>query len=671
MPTSGTVDETVAALRAEPAVAWAEPEYHIELAAGPASEPLYGQQWALNNTGQVIDTFQGAPNVDMNLPEAWAFGLGNPSVTVAVIDNGVDLSHPDLVAAAWVNQAESGGDPGVDDDGNGYVDDVHGWDFCGGGSNDVFDLAAGTHGTQMASIIAASANGQGMTGAAPGVKVMALKFFDAGGDCGTAAAIAAIEYAVDQGVKIANASWVTYVHSLALSDAVAAAGAAGMLVVAAAGNDGNNNDVQPTYPASFELNNVLSVGAVHNEGILSVFSNYGPTTVDISAPGDDVVSAFTGPGGVHGYALFSGTSHATANASGVAALIGSIRPALLNAANLKDRIISTGKPVSETRGWTASGRIPDARAAVVNRPDIKRLSGADRYATAAAISASTFFRYPTAVMVATGANFPDALSGGTVAAQFAWPLLLVQKDAIPSATGGELARLRPLNIIVLGGTGVISAQVEAQLASYLVPGSGDVIRIAGANRYATSAAVSQGFDPGVPAAYVATGLNFPDALAAAPPSALQGGPLLLVTPTAIPGVIAAELARLHPQKIFVLGGTGVVSSAVAAQLDAYTTGPVIRVAGPNRYATAAATSAHFFTRAETAFIATGLNFPDALAGGASGGTFIGPILLVPGTSLPSSVSSELVRLQPARVFILGGSGVVSNGVVSQIGGLFP
>ena len=672
VPTIGTVDEAVAALRADPAVAWAEPEYHIELAAGPANEPQYGQQWALSNTGQEVNTFFGAPNVDMNVPEAWAMGLGSSSVTVAVIDSGIDFAHPDLAAAAWVNQAESTGDPAVDDDGNGYVDDVQGWDFCGAGDNGVFDFPSGTHGTEMASIIAASANGVGMTGVAPGVKVMALKFFDALGGCGTAAAVAAIEYAVDQGVKIANASWVTYDYSQALSDAIAAAGAAGMLVVAAAGNDGNDNDVLPVYPASLDLDNVVSVGAVHNEGLLSYFSNYGATSVDISAPGEDVLSAYTAAGDVHEYALFSGTSHATANVSGVAALIGSVHPTLLDASDLKDRIIATGKPLSETRGWTTSGRIPDARAAVVTEPDIKRLSGINRYATAAAISAATYFRYPSAVMVATGANFPDALSGGAVAAQFGFPLLLVQQNGIPAATAAELSRLQPLNIIVLGGTGVISSQVQAQLAAYLLPGGfGEVIRIAGANRYATSAEVSAGFDPGVPTAYIATGLNFPDALAAAPPAALEGGPLLLVTTNGIPAVIAAELARLDPQKIVILGGTGAVSNAVASQLGAYTSGPVIRLAGANRYATAAAASAHFFDTAETAFIATGVNFPDALAGGSSGGAFIGPLLLVPGTSLPSVVSGELLRLQPARVYVLGGTGVVSNGVVSQVSGLFP
>jgi putative cell wall-binding protein len=171
-------------------------------------------------------------------------------------------------------------------------------------------------------------------------------------------------------------------------------------------------------------------------------------------------------------------------------------------------------------------------------------------------------------------------------------------------------------------------------------------------------------------AYISTGLNFPDALAAAPPSALSNGPLLLVRPTAIPPVIVAELDRLEPGRIVILGGPGVVSNAVAAQLDAFTDGPVTRVYGSDRYQTAAAISSTFFGSAETAYVATGTTFPDALAGGSAGGQFLGPMLLVPGTSVPPSVVNELERFDPARIFILGGPGVVSNGVVSMISGLF-
>ena len=315
--------------------------------------------------------------------------------------------------------------------------------------------------------------------------------------------------------------------------------------------------------------------------------------------------------------------------------------------------------------------MPDARAALVASPDIVRLSGANRYSTAAAISAATYFRYPPFVFIATGATYPDALSGGAPAAQFGLPLLLAQKTGIPAPTAAELVRLRPLNIAVLGGAGVIPDAVGVQFYNY-VPDDGVVVRVSGPDRYSTSAAVSLfSYDPGVDTVFIATGTNFPDALGAAPPSAFGFGPLLLVTPTSIPSVIANELARLNPSRIVILGGTGAVSSGVASQLGAYTSGPVIRVSGANRYATALAVSNAFFDSAETLFIATGVNFPDALAGGSSGGAFLGPLLLVPGTSLPPGAAGQIAGYDPARVFILGGTGVVSNGVVSQIAGLFP
>jgi putative cell wall-binding protein len=445
----------------------------------------------------------------------------------------------------------------------------------------------------------------------------------------------------------------------------------GMLLVAAAGNSGLDNDVTPAYPASFDLDNVLAVAALDNEGIMAGFSNYGLQSVDVSAPGFDVAAAATVDGPSYTTLLIAGTSPAAANVSGVAALIGSVQPQLLNASALKERILATGKPVHLSRDFTLTGRMPDAQAALAVEPRIVRLAGSDRYATAAQISAATYFRYPGAVMIATGATFPDALSGGAVAAQFGFPLLLVAQNSIPPATADELTRLKPQNIIVLGGPGVVSDEVGAQLASYVLSG-GVVVRWAGADRFATSAVISfNTFPAGIDTAYITTGLNFPDALAAAPPSALSNGPLLLVRPTAIPPVIVAELDSLQPGRIVILGGPGVVSNSVAAQLDAYTTGPVLRIAGPDRYQTATATSAAFYASAETVYVATGKTFPDALAGGSAGGQFLGPLLLVPGTSVPPSVAGELVRFDPARIFILGGPGVVSDGVIAAIDGLFP
>jgi hypothetical protein len=196
-----------------------------------------------------------------------------------------------------------------------------------------------------------------------------------------------------------------------------------------------------------------------------------------------------------------------------------------------------------------------------------------------------------------------------------------------------------------------------------------VDRIAGADRYATAAAVSaQTFAPGVPVAYVATGANYPDALAGSVAAGIHGGPLLLVTGTTIPAPTAAELTRLQPARIVILGGQAVVSDMVRNGLDPYTPGPVDRIAGADRYATAAAVSAQTFAPGvPVAYVATGANYPDALAGSVAAGIHGGPLLLVQPNALPWSTAAEMARVRPARIVILGSAGAVSEGVRVAIG----
>ena len=183
------------------------------------------------------------------------------------------------------------------------------------------------------------------------------------------------------------------------------------------------------------------------------------------------------------------------------------------------------------------------------------------------------------------------------------------------------------------GPAVVSEAVRTQLQAYAA--TGEVERLFGADRFATAAAISAEFyAPNVPAAFIAVGTGFADALAGAPAAALNDSPLLLVRTDAITDATSAELTRLQPQRIYILGGPGVVSDAVAAQLDAYTTGPVHRLWGPDRYATAAAVARTFWSR-HPAFVATGQNFPDALAGGAVAGRDGAPVLLAKGIALPA------------------------------------
>lgn len=295
-------------------------------------------------------------------------------------------------------------------------------------------------------------------------------------------------------------------------------------------------------------------------------------------------------------------------------------------------------------------------------PDpVVRIGGADRYATAAAVSARSFSPGVAVAFVATGLGFADALAAGPLAARNRGPVLLTTTSSVPGSTLTELQRLQPARIVVLGGTAVVSNAVATRLAS-VAP----VTRVAGANRYETAARLAAAFSPGVPVAYVATGTNFPDALAGVPAAAHGKGPLLLVAPNAIPATTAAQLDRLDPKKIVILGGTAVVSSDVEAGLDRYTTGPVARIAGATRYATAVNVSKATLSEADVAYIAVGTAFPDALAGGPVAGTRAAPILLVERDTVPSVVRDELQRLKVSQVVILGGTGSVSASVEAQI-----
>lgn len=312
---------------------------------------------------------------------------------------------------------------------------------------------------------------------------------------------------------------------------------------------------------------------------------------------------------------------------------------------------------------------PQAVAATSAQPlasgTVERIGGADRFETAALISAATFSSGVPVAYVATGLNFPDALAGAA-ASGGTGPILLVSTNSIPSATDVELQRLNPCEIVILGGTGVVSSAVETALAGYT---SGAVTRLSGLDRYATAAAISEAtFSPGVPVAYVATGLNFPDALAGGPVAALAGAPILLAGNT-LPQATKTELTRLNPGTITILGGTGAVSSAIETELAGYTTGGVTRLWGVDRYATAAAVSADAFApRVPVVYVATGATYPDALAGGPAAAFAGGPVLLVGQDSLPTATALELLRLSTQRIVVLGGTGAVSESVRSQLAG---
>jgi subtilisin family serine protease len=303
-------DRAAQKLSHQRAVDYVEPNFVVRANRIP-NDHLFDEQWGLRNVGQ----YGGTAGADIHAAEAWEATTG-ANVTVAVVDTGVDLTHPDLAPNLWSNPA----DPlnGVDDDHNGFVDDVHGADYANEDANPTDDAG---HGSHVAGIIGAKANNAtGVAGVNWDAKIMALKFLDADGSGNTADAANAIDYAVSHGARVINASWGGPAFSQALYQAVRRAGDNGVVFVAAAGNDGHNADVKPDYPAAFDLPNVVSVAATGSRDELVDFSNYGAASVDLGAPGDDIESTVPKITDASGYASFSGTSMAAPFVTGGIAL---------------------------------------------------------------------------------------------------------------------------------------------------------------------------------------------------------------------------------------------------------------------------------------------------------------------------------------------------------------
>jgi subtilisin family serine protease len=303
----------------------------------------------MHNIGQA----GGTEDADLDGPEAWDNETGNSSVIIAVLDTGADLDHEDLAGNLWMNNGEDwvDGRPdnnGVDDDGNGRVDDYCGWDFANG-DNDPDDDDG--HGTHVAGIIAADGNnGLGVTGVSWSASIMPLKMMSPGKGGLVSDEIAAIDYAIEKGARIINASFGGSTFSQMEYDAINRAGAAGVLFVAGAGNSGTDNDTNPVYPASYDLTNIVSVASSDQNDDLAGNSNYGLSSVDIAAPGIHIYSTTLGGN----YEYRTGTSMAAAHMSGVASLIWS-QDLDLNCALVKDRILN-GVDVQEgLNGLLATG----------------------------------------------------------------------------------------------------------------------------------------------------------------------------------------------------------------------------------------------------------------------------------------------------------------------------
>jgi YD repeat-containing protein len=338
--------------RSLPEVEFAEPNYLVRRDQVGPDDPRFGEQWALRNEGQA----GGASGSDINAAGAWAETTGARTTVVAVVDSGVDFAHPDLKNNRWANPSEVAAN-GEDDDRNGLVDDTHGWDFVA--DSGVIRDEQG-HGTSVAGLIAAEGdNGAGIAGVMWQAGVMSLRVLDSAGTGDVAAAVEAIDYAVRHGAQVINCSWGTEAESRFLRDAIERAGSRGVVVVASAGNSGRDIDAAPYYPASYDLQNLISVASTDGFDQLAQFSNRGATRVTVAAPGMHLLTTSSGGD----YHLVTGTSASAPLVAGVVGLIKTLRPTL-GAAQVRAAVVGGVRPVEGLTGQVSAGGVADAAGAL-------------------------------------------------------------------------------------------------------------------------------------------------------------------------------------------------------------------------------------------------------------------------------------------------------------------
>ena len=355
-------------LNARPDVEYVEANTILHAFVTP-NDPSFDKQYGMYN--------KATPGVDIHAPQAWDVSTGSKKVLVGVIDTGIDYNHPDIAPNYWTNPGESGMDAagkdkrsnGVDDDGNGYIDDYRGWDFANNDNDPVDD---NDHGTHCAGVIGARGNdGVGVTGINWNVSLVAIKFLTGSGSGSLENAVKAIEYATSLGVTLTSNSWGGGAFSQTMFDAIKKANDKGILFIAAAGNDNNDNDKKASYPATYAVDNVISVAASDSKDARASFSSYGKKTVHLAAPGVDIYS--TTKGGL--YKSLSGTSMATPHVAGVAALIKAVFPNA-TAAEIKSRLINTVDPVDGWEYYVASGgRLNAASALEIDNVPPNRVAG--------------------------------------------------------------------------------------------------------------------------------------------------------------------------------------------------------------------------------------------------------------------------------------------------------
>ena len=351
LPTGSDPETVATSLRSSLKVDFAEPNYLITADQTTPDDPRFSEQWALKNAGNSGGQFGS----DINASQAWELTTGSKRTVIAVLDSGIDFTHPDLRNNEWNNSLEQKNNH--DDDSNGFTDDLHGWDFVIN-SEEITDKQG--HGTAVAGIIAAQGNNAtGTTGVMWQASLMSLRILDSTGTGDVAHAVEAINYAVNNGAQIINCSWGTHDGSLSLLEAINQASNRGVLVVTSAGNQEHDIEKSPRYPASFDLDNLISVASTDGADLLTSFSNWGLTHVSIAAPGTDILTTKMGGD----YQTISGTSASTAFVTGVAALVKTLRP-WLGADRTREMILRGARPVSSLSDKVVSKGVVSAIGAL-------------------------------------------------------------------------------------------------------------------------------------------------------------------------------------------------------------------------------------------------------------------------------------------------------------------
>lgn len=420
--TSAELEQKAKALMATGLYEYVEPDWIVTVSQTPTDAAFTdGSLWGLRNTG----LSGGVAGVDVNALPAWAVTRGSQTVVVGVVDTGIRYTHQDLAGNMWVNPGEIPGN-GIDDDANGYIDDVHGINGITNTGNPMDD---NDHGTHCAGTIGATANDAGqIVGVAWNVKLMALKFLSASGSGSTSDAIKCIDYGVAHGAHILSNSWGGGGYSQALRDSIEAASAAGVLFVAAAGNSSSNNDLTQNFPSNYDPANVVAVAAVDRTGALASFSSYGAQTVDLGAPGVAILSSTASSD--TSYASFNGTSMATPHVAGVAALIKSHFPSA-TMVEVKNRLLATTRPLASLAGRTLTGGMVDAHAALTVMADgVLELRASAASSPLRNGQSTAFYVTVTDLTPITGATVTAALDGGA-------PVAFLDNGAAPDAIAND------------------------------------------------------------------------------------------------------------------------------------------------------------------------------------------------------------------------------------------